>query len=55
MAQCLLEVFQSSSLEKFNKVFENMEVLIKIDDSRNYTPDKILTMANEIYADFAEI
>ena len=57
MAHKLLEVFQSSSLEKFNKVFENLELMIKIDEShaKNYTPNKILSLADEIYADFAEL
>jgi hypothetical protein len=57
MAHKLLEVFQSSSLEKVNNVFENLELMIKIDESyaKNYNLNKILLLADEIYADFAEI
>eukprot|EP00978_Attheya_sp_CCMP212_P022078 scaffold65400_cov34-Attheya_sp.AAC.1 len=51
----LIEIFQSSSVDKFNKVFENLDIMIKIDDSKTYLADKILTMADEFYADFAEI
>ena len=56
MAYKLLEVFQTSSLDKFNKVFENLELMIKINmnDEVKYTPDKILTLADMIYADLAE-
>jgi ribosomal protein L15 len=55
IAHKLLEVFQSSSVEKFNKTFENLEILIQLDDSRLYTTDKILTLADEVYAQHAEI
>eukprot|EP00978_Attheya_sp_CCMP212_P000733 scaffold1453_cov45-Attheya_sp.AAC.6 len=49
----LIEIFQSSSVDKFNKVFENLDIMIKIDDSKTYSADNILTMADEFYADFA--
>jgi hypothetical protein len=39
----------------FNKVFENLDTMIKINDSKTYSADKILTMAEKFYADFAEI
>eukprot|EP00978_Attheya_sp_CCMP212_P000700 scaffold1406_cov35-Attheya_sp.AAC.1 len=30
----LIEIFQSSSVDKFNKVFENLDIMIKIEDSK---------------------